>query len=181
MVPETWDSIVFWDFRFCGMCVFRISFGTCSVIFFHALQKYRCVPKIGFSADISIDMFIDISIDNLIDILIDILTDKEEGGGRREGVDFFLRSNNSTPSAGEKAREILEQKAEKNNMFFMLPSFFLPPIKSETYFTVVAHCVTYWGIQNIIPAEYPNKMAKEYHLFELFFAFVFGYHFLNCV
>ena len=37
-------------------------------IFLHFLQKYRCVPKIGFSADISID----------------ILADKEEGGGRKE-------------------------------------------------------------------------------------------------
>ena len=67
-----------------------------SVIFLHFLQKYRCVPKIGFSADISIDVsidifidilidiLIDISIDISIDILIDILTDKEEGGGRKE-------------------------------------------------------------------------------------------------
>ena len=64
-----------------------------SVIFLHFLQKYRCVPKIGFSADISIvifidifidiltDIFIDISIDIFIDISIGILTDKEEGGG----------------------------------------------------------------------------------------------------
>ena len=69
------------------------------------LLKYRCVPKTGFSADILtdifVDIFIDISIDNFIDILIDIfidiltdifidisidiLTDKEEGGGRKEG------------------------------------------------------------------------------------------------
>ena len=71
-----------------------------SVIFLHFLQKYRCVPKIGFSADISIDIFFDIFIDILtdifidisidilvdisIDISIDILTDKEEGGGRKE-------------------------------------------------------------------------------------------------
>ena len=61
-------------------------------------------PKTGFSADmltdifvdifiyISIDIFIDILtdifIDISIDILIDILTDKEEGGGRKEGVTF---------------------------------------------------------------------------------------------
>ena len=73
--------------------------GLFSVIFLHFLQKYRCVPEIGFSADISIDVsidifidilidaFIDISIDILIDISIDIsidiLTDKE-GGGRKE-------------------------------------------------------------------------------------------------
>ena len=43
------------------------------VIFLNFLQKYRCVPKIGFSADISIDI--------LTDIFIDILTDKEEGRG----------------------------------------------------------------------------------------------------
>ena len=45
--------------------------------FLNFLQKYRCVPKIGFSADISIGILIDISIG--------ILTDKEEGGGRKEG------------------------------------------------------------------------------------------------
>ena len=50
--------------------------GLFSVIFLHFLQKYRCVPKIGFSADISIGILIDISIG--------ILTDKEEGGGRKE-------------------------------------------------------------------------------------------------
>ena len=79
----------------------------------HFLQKYRCVPKIGFSADISIDVsidifidilidiLIDISIDISIDILIDILTDKEEGGERKEGAGFFLKSNNPTPTGGE--------------------------------------------------------------------------------
>ena len=45
------------------------------VIFLHFLQKYRCVPKIGFSADISIDIFIDIFIDILTDIIIDISID----------------------------------------------------------------------------------------------------------
>ena len=45
------------------------------VIFPHFLQKYSCVPKIAFSADISIDIFIDISIDIFIDTLIDILID----------------------------------------------------------------------------------------------------------
>ena len=45
------------------------------VIFLHFLQKYRCVPKIGFSADISIDIFTDISIDISIDIFIDICID----------------------------------------------------------------------------------------------------------
>ena len=32
--------------------VFCVGFGAFSVIFLHFLQKYRCVPKIGFSADI---------------------------------------------------------------------------------------------------------------------------------
>ena len=45
------------------------------IIFLHFLQKYRCVPKIGFSADISIDIFIDIFIDILADIFIDISID----------------------------------------------------------------------------------------------------------
>ena len=137
---------------------------TCVLIFLCFLQKYRCVPKIVFSADISIGIFIDISIDVFIvisidisidifiwmyicssidifidiyidvfldipidtfidmvidmftdisidmftdisigisigisiDIYIDILTGKEE-----EGVDFFLKSNNPTPTGGE--------------------------------------------------------------------------------
>ena len=72
------------------------------VIFLHFLQKYRCVPKIGFSADISIDISIDIFIDICIDIFIDIcidisfdifigicidiLTDKEEGRGGKEWI-----------------------------------------------------------------------------------------------
>ena len=38
-------------------------------------HNHCCVPKIGFSADISIDIFIDISIDSFIDILIDIFID----------------------------------------------------------------------------------------------------------
>jgi len=46
------------------------------VIFLHFLQKYRCVSKFGFSADISIAICVDLSID----ISIGILTDKEEGG-----------------------------------------------------------------------------------------------------
>ena len=55
--------------------------------------------------DILTDIFIDIFIDISIDIFIDILTDKEEGGGGEgegEGVDFFLKSNNPTPTGGEK-------------------------------------------------------------------------------
>ena len=102
------------DFAVCGgvLCTFAYDRGLFSVpkigfpadmffvIFLHFLQKYRCVPKIGFSADISIDIFIDISIDILIDTLIDIffdisidifigicidiLTDKEEGRGGKE-------------------------------------------------------------------------------------------------
>ena len=58
-----------------------------SANFLHFLQKYRCAPKIGFSADISIDIFIGISIDIFIGIAIVILLtfiDKEEGGGRKE-------------------------------------------------------------------------------------------------
>ena len=51
------------------------------LIFLHFLQKYRCVPKIGFSADIPIN----------------ILIDEEEGRSVSEGVDLFLKSNNPTP------------------------------------------------------------------------------------
>ena len=98
-----------WDVRFCSsVAPFQSKFnlrGICSVMFVHFLQKYRCVPKIGCSADISIDILIDISIDILTDIFIDILTDREEGGGRRkEGVDFSLKSNNPTPTGGEIAK-----------------------------------------------------------------------------
>ena len=70
--------------------------GLFSVIFLHFLQKYRCVPKIGFSADIFLSIsfiffrsivvylklgsrltfllafFFDISIDILVGICIDI-------------------------------------------------------------------------------------------------------------
>ena len=65
------------DFAVCGgvLCRFAYDRGLFSVIFLHFLQKYRCVPKIGFSADISIDIFIDISIDISIDIFIDISID----------------------------------------------------------------------------------------------------------
>ena len=47
-------------------------------------MKYRCVPKIGFSAGISID------------ILMDILTEREEGAGRREGGKEWTFSQNLT-------------------------------------------------------------------------------------
>ena len=55
--------------------------------------------------DILIDILIDISIDMLTDTFIDILTDKEEGGGRKEGVDFSLKSNNLTPTGGEQKKQ----------------------------------------------------------------------------
>ena len=79
------------------MWVFCVGFATVSVNFLHFLQKYRCVPKIGFSADNSIDIFIDIfigifidiCIDICMDMLIDILTGKEEEEGRRSGL--FLK------------------------------------------------------------------------------------------
>ena len=65
------------------VCV-SIIFDAFSVISLRFLQqKYRYVPKIGFSADISIDICIDISVDDFADILtgicinisIDIYTD----------------------------------------------------------------------------------------------------------
>ena len=58
--------------------------------------------------DISIDILIDISIDSFIDILID----KEEGGGRKEGVDFFLKSNNLNLRVGTSYKE-LQKKHKK--------------------------------------------------------------------
>ena len=85
------DTRIFQDFRFCGMCVcvFSLGFGAFSVMFLHFLQKYRCVPKIGFSADISIDIFMCISIDIFISISIVIyltFIDNEEGGRRKEWI-----------------------------------------------------------------------------------------------
>ena len=91
-----------------GVYLMRFAYGRGFAFVF--LQKYRCVAKIRFSADISTDILIDISIDIfidifidiltdifidilndmfidiLIDILTDILTDKEEGGGRKEWI-----------------------------------------------------------------------------------------------
>ena len=71
-------------------CVPKIVFSaTFFFISFNFLQKYRRVPKIGFSADIPSGIFIDISIGNFMAISIDISTDKEEGGRkerRKEGV-----------------------------------------------------------------------------------------------
>ena len=123
---ETRDPRFFWDFRFCGMrgC-FLLELnrrGLFSVIFLHFLQKYRCVPKIGFSADISIDVsidifidilidafidisidiLIDISIDIFIDILTDILIDIFTGGGKQ--WDSHIKSNNPNRRVGKKQK-----------------------------------------------------------------------------
>ena len=78
----------FLDFAVCGGVLYRFAYdrGLFSVIFLHFLQKYRCVPKIGFSADISIDILIDISIDILIGICVDVLIDKEEGRRKEEWI-----------------------------------------------------------------------------------------------
>ena len=67
-------SVIFLHFAQKYRCVPKIGFpADIFLIFLHFLQKYRCVPKIGFSADISIDIFIDILTDIFIDISIDIL------------------------------------------------------------------------------------------------------------
>ena len=59
-------------------------------VFLHFLQKHRFVPKIGFSADMSLDISVDISIDILIGIRVDVLIDKEEGRGVKERSGGFL-------------------------------------------------------------------------------------------
>ena len=46
---------------------------TCFCISLHFLQKYRCVPNIGFSADMFIGIVIDVCIDICIGIFIGIL------------------------------------------------------------------------------------------------------------
>ena len=43
---------------FCVLCRFCYDLGLFSDIFLHFLQKYRCVPKIGFPADILMDISI---------------------------------------------------------------------------------------------------------------------------
>ena len=60
----------------CILCRFWCIF--CHVPSF--FQKDRCVPKIGFPADISSDVLAHVSID----ISIDVSTDKEEEEGRKE-------------------------------------------------------------------------------------------------
>ena len=100
------DFLGFSILRQCGSILIACAHarGLFSIIFLHFLQKYRCVLKIGFSADISINIFIDIfidisigisidisdicidiSIDILIGICVDFLIDKEEGRGGKEG------------------------------------------------------------------------------------------------
>ena len=75
---------------------------------------YFYLRFIAISVDFFIDVSLDISIDNF-DMLIDILTDKEEGGGRKEGVDFFLKSNNPTPEGGELSKNIRTLQATTQN------------------------------------------------------------------
>ena len=79
------------DFAVCGGVLYRFAYdrGPFSVIFLHILQTYRCLPRLGFSADISFDIFIGISIDIFIgsSIIISLtFIDKEEGGGRKEWI-----------------------------------------------------------------------------------------------
>ena len=54
-----------------------------------------------------------------IGMSIDILTDKEEGGGRKEGrkerVDFSLTSNNPTPTGGETPTNKLRDQIKRPN------------------------------------------------------------------
>ena len=62
------------------VCAFCEGFWCIFCHFPSFFQKYPCVPKIGFSADISIDVLTDVSID----ISIDVSTDEGEEG-RKEG------------------------------------------------------------------------------------------------
>ena len=83
--PGTSGSQDFPGFSILRYVCVSIGFSAFSLISFHFLQKYRCVPKIGFPADISIDVLTDVSID----ISIDVSTDKEEEEEEEEeGVDF---------------------------------------------------------------------------------------------
>ena len=76
----TRETRIFQNFRLCGMCVSVcvLFVGFLMIVVRHIafpygfLLKSRCVPKIGFSADISIRIFIDISINASIDSFIDI-------------------------------------------------------------------------------------------------------------
>ena len=82
-------SVIFLHFAQKYRCVPKIGFPADILIFLHFLQKYRCVPKIGFWADISIDSFMCISTDMFISISVVIyltFIDNDEGGGRKEWI-----------------------------------------------------------------------------------------------
>ena len=79
------EKIYSWSLVFPGFSVLRYggsiyivsahARGLFSCIYLRFLLKYRCVPKVGSPADISIDMFLDISIDISIGIVIDSFID----------------------------------------------------------------------------------------------------------
>ena len=113
------------DFAVCGVfCVGLLMIGVYFLIsFLHFLQKYRCVPKIGFSADIfpstsfiffrriivylkigfSTDIPIDIFLLTFLlkFVLTFLLTFLLTRRGKEEGVDFSLKSDDPTPEGGE--------------------------------------------------------------------------------
>ena len=104
MSPETRDHRIFWDFRFWGMCVFSIGFGTFSVIFLHFLEKYCCVPKVGFRATFLLTFWLTFVLTRWLTCLLTFrltfwLTRRRDEG--RKEVDFFLKSNNPTLEGGE--------------------------------------------------------------------------------
>ena len=76
-------SVIFLHFAQKYRCVPKIGFpADIFLIFLHFLQKYRCVPKTGFSADIFIVNSIDIFIGIPIDILLTFIDGRREEEGR---------------------------------------------------------------------------------------------------
>ena len=90
--PGPRDTRIFRDFDFavCGgvFCTFAYDRGLFAVMFLHFRQKYRCVPKIGFSADISIDICVGISIDIFIGMSSVILLTRRRKERGRSGSFF---------------------------------------------------------------------------------------------
>ena len=155
--PGPRDPRIFWIFWFCGMCrcflyvslwsgsIFcnfpsfssKVSLCTSNwvlgwhffVIFLYFLQKYRCVPKIGFSATFLLTFLLAFFLTFILAFLLTFLlafllkfltfvltflltflsafvltfwlTRRREEEWRSEGVDLFLKSNNPTPEGGE--------------------------------------------------------------------------------
>ena len=69
---------------------------------------------INISTVISIDILIGVSIDMFVETFIYISTRRREEEGRKEGVDFFLKSNNPNLKGGETSKNTEHMYSQKN-------------------------------------------------------------------